>query len=267
MEHTIAVNKKLIKVRIGIYAAVLAAWFLTILLAGLSIGFHTFFIAGLFALFIYKNIRKIRKYNNYCESENSEIKVRPVSDEVVFTVFAPVVAGAIVILSAFLSLQLPAVNSFVPFQYNASKIYIEKAGGSNISFLPEKLPAKIKYYNLKYFPGFMQASPQLTFDITTDDNGIAKIQNEAEKLAVASLDLEKYKLDNENEEVKAFKESYFKPDSNGYTNDTLWPRTGSAGKDDGHGTIYIISSNGDWNHQHTESITINFDTNTVTYGF
>ena len=107
----------------------------------------------------------------------------------------------------------------------------------------------------------------LTLDIATNDKGIAEIKNEAEKLAVASFDLEKYKLDNENEEVKAFKEWYFKPNANGYTNDTLRPRTGSAGKDDGHGTIYIISSNGDWNHPHTESITINFDTNTVTYGF
>ena len=39
-----------------------------------------------------------------------------------------------------------------------------------------------------------------------------------------------------------------------------------AEKENGRGTIYIISSNGDWNHQHTKSITINFDTNTVTYG-
>ena len=127
-----------------------------------------------------------------------------------------------------------------------------------------QLPAKIKYYNLKYFPGFMQASPQLTFDITTDDNGIAKIQNEAEKLAVASLDLEKYKINNENEEVKAFKDSYIKTEADKYH---FVPRTGTAGKEDGHGTIYVISSNGKWNRPYNECITINFDTNTVTYGF
>ena len=78
--------------------------------------------------------------------------------------------------------------------------------------------------------------------------------------------LPKYNVDNENEEVKAFKEWYFKPDDHGYTNDTIRPRTGTAGKENGRGTIYIISSNGDWNHQHTKSITINFDMNTVTYG-
>ncbi len=267
MEHTIAVNKKIIKVRIGIYAAVLAAWLLMALLAGLSIGFHTFFITAFLAFRIYRNIRKMRKYNDYFTSEDSKIKIRPVSDEIVFTVFAPVVAGFMIMFSTVLTLQIPSINSFIPLQYKFSTLYIEKAGGSNIDFLPEKLPEKITYYKLWYFPGFAQASTMLTLDIATNDKGVAEIKNEAEKLAVASFDLEKYKLDNENEEVKAFKEWYFKPDTNGYTNDTLWPRTGSAGKDDGYGTIYIISSNGDWNHQHTESITINFDTNTVTYGF
>ena len=267
MEHTIAVNKKIIKVRIGIYAAVLAAWILIVILAGISSSFYILFITGFLTFFIIKNIKKIWKYNDYGKSEDSAFKIRPVPEEIFFTFLAPVFIGFVIMIAVVLSLQLPELNSSIPLQYKFSKTYIEKICGSNTDFLPEKLPEGIKYYNLKYFPGCMQASPILTVDITTDDNSIAEIKKEVEKLSVASFDLEQYIIDNENEEVKAFKNSYFKPDDQGYTNDTIIPRTGAAGKDDGHGTIYVISSNGDWNHPHSECITINFDTNTVTYSF
>ena len=266
MEHTVAVNKKVITIRICIYAVCIAAWFLIVLLAGLHIGAYTFFITAFFSFRIFRNIRRIRKYNDCITSEESAFKIRTVSDEVIFTVLTPLAAGLVFFFSTFLSLTIPSINSFSPFQYKFSTQYIDKASGASTGLLPEKLPDKITYYNLRFFPGFMQASTILTLDITTDDKGIAEIKNEAEKLAVGSFDLEKYKSDNENKEVKAFKEWYFKPDDHGYTNDTIRPRTGTAGKEDGRGTIYIISSNGDWNHQHTKSITINFDTNTVTYG-
>ena len=125
--------------------------------------------------------------------------------------------GFIFFFSIIFTLQIPTINSFSPFQYKFSKLYIGKAGGTKTDLLPDKLPETLTYYNLWYFPGFLQASPLLTLDLTTDDKGIAEIQSEAEK-------------------------------------------------GNGRGTIYIISSNGNWNHQHTKSITINFDTNTVTYG-
>ena len=108
----------------------------------------------------------------------------------------------------------------------------------------------------------MQADSFLIFDIVTNNKGIAEIKKEAEKLAVTELDLEQYKLDNENEQVKAFKQSYFNSEKYYFS-----PITGSAGNQDGQGTIYVISSNGNWNHPHSECITINFDTNTVTYSF
>ena len=266
MEHTVAVNKKVITIRICIYAVCIVSWFIVVLLTGLHTGFHTFFITAFLAFMIFRNIRKIRKYNSCITSEDSAVKIRPVSDEVIFTVLTPLAAVFIFFFTIIFTLQIPTINSFSPSQYKFSKLYIEKAGGTKTDLLPVKLPEKLTYYNLRYFPGFAQASTILTLDLTTDDKGIAEIQSEAEKLAVASFDLEKYNVDNENEEVKAFKEWYFKPDDHGYTNDTIRPRTGAAGKEDGRGTIYIISSNGDWNHQHTKSITINFDTNTVTFG-
>ena len=266
MEHTVAVNKKVITIRICIYAVCIVSWFIVVLLTGLHTGFHTFFITAFLAFMIFRNIRKIRKYNDCITSEDSAVKIRPVFDEIIFTIFAPVIAGLIIMLSTVLTLQIPSINSYAPSQYKFSNLYIEKVGGTKTDLLPVKLPEKLTYYNLRYFPGFAQASTILTLDLTTDDKGIAEIQSEAEKLAVASFDLEKYNVDNENEEVKAFKEWYFKPDDHGYTNDTIRPKTGAAGKENGRGTIYIISSNGDWNHQHTKSITINFDTNTVTYG-
>ena len=60
MEHTIAVNKKVIRIRICIYAVCIVSWFIVVLLTGLHTGFHTFFITAYFALRIYRNIRRIR---------------------------------------------------------------------------------------------------------------------------------------------------------------------------------------------------------------
>ena len=140
MEHTVAVNKKVITIRICIYAVCIVSWFIVVLLTGLHTGFHIFFITAFFAFRIYRNIRRIRKYNDCITSEESAVKIRPVSDEVIFTVLTPLAAVFIFFFTIIFTLQIPTINSFSPSQYKFSKLYIEKAGGTKTDLLPDKLP-------------------------------------------------------------------------------------------------------------------------------
>lgn len=138
--------------------------------------------------------------------------------------------------------------------------------------LPDKLPSDVSDYYYFYFPGFMQADSRLELSFTTNRDELGKIEKSAEEQATGVLDLEKYRNYNiynqsGDEQTEEFKKSYFKPDEDGYTADYFAPRTGRAGEKEGAGKMYIISSNGNWNHPHTSCITVNYNTCTVSFTY
>lgn len=267
MERKIRINRNLIKIKICIYAVFIAAWLIFVFLTGVfTVVYHLFIILPL-ALIIKKNISKIRRYDEFSMSEDSGFRIDSVAGELTRTIFAPVIAGLLFVITPVVTIHLPGVISFLPFQYNFSKMYMEEICGAGTELMPEKLPDKILGYDLHYFPGLLQAPSELTLDLKTDNANIEEIEKKAEKLAIGKLDLESFNEDHENQQVLDFIDSYFGPDKNIYPDYVVPKSTGKAGGKKGKGTIYIISANGDWNHRHTESITINYDTCTVSYTY
>lgn len=151
------------------------------------------------------------------------------------------------------------INSRVPGQYRFSKMYTEYYFKTIL--LPDSLPENVEDYCFYMFPGFMQVDSAIQINFKTDRKGIEKITKFAENAAAGKVDLELYRQDENNPQIKSFRKRYFEENTNGY----IKIITGNAGEEPGDGDIYIIESNGNSNHPHTQSIIINRDKNIVTF--
>lgn len=257
MERQDIIKKRIVQVRTVIYALIIILSFLVILLFGIYSVVRIGFIAVFFAVNIFKGVKTIRN-SSYSES---------IFKEILNAVKVPLIAGLVMMFTFY---PMSSIDGKLPFQYSFSKMYTNKYNGYSNQLLPEKIPGDISDYHFSYFPGFMQADSMLEVSFSTSADELGKIEKSAEERAVGVLDLEKYRHYNimeqsGDEEVTAFKKSYFKADENGYTADHFAPRTGLAGENDGAGKMYIIESNGNWNHPHTVCITVNYETCTVSY--
>ena len=242
-----------------VYAVIIVLWILTLFLFGIISVVRTAFITIFFAVNIFRDIVKIRK----CNYNNS------IFEAILKSILKPLAAGLILIFTFY---PMPSVSGNHPFQYRFSKLYTAQFCDASKQLLPENLPYHVSEYHFEYFPGFLQADSFVNVGFKTDVAGISEIEKFAEEHAVGVLDLEMYRQYNtdaphSDPEVTEFKKSYFKPNEKGYTADYFNPRTGSAGENEGAGKMYIISSNGNWNHPHTICIIVNYDTCMVSFTY
>lgn len=156
--------------------------------------------------------------------------------------------------------RISCIDASHPFQYNNVRKYIP--GMENkIAVMPETLPEKTENFKFQFFPGMLQADPVKYMIFTTDSNSIDEIIRDAESRAVGKLDFAEYRKDYENAEVKKFEKEYYKSE----TNNILKTHTGYFSRYSDSGEIYIISTDGDWNHPDSECIIVNREKCLVSY--
>ncbi len=240
-------------IRILVLSVLLAAMLIVMFIFGFFPKLGTIFVILLFAKEISKSIKRI-KTDYYSENKKKNYK----------TVVLPVV-GAVVL---FLSSVFPYSSiGFFSFQYNIIKKYASYYNDTIDEYFPDTLPGKTFLCLSNYFPGVLQANSFMHVDFSTDEEGIREIKKYAEDRAFWVLDLQKYVQDKSNDQVKDYIKSNFNLE---YQNDVPYyysMYTGKPGTKDGNGHIYILYANGSWNHPHTLCITVNDDTNTVSFSY
>lgn len=163
----------------------------------------------------------------------------------------------ILIVFAIALLISPATsNSKHAFQYDYVKIY-HNIYHEDTSFFPDALPEDVHDYHFYWFTGFLQADPLKYLMFVTSENEIAKIISDAESRAFCKLDYAEYIKDPNNSEVKKFSEEN--------NNKSIFVATGEFGEYCDTGDIYVVKTDGNWNHHNSECIIINKEKCVVSY--
>lgn len=160
----------------------------------------------------------------------------------------------------FVQYRICFINASHPYQYNNARKYITGLE-DRIDLMPETLPEKTENFRFEYFPGMLQGSSVKQMIFTTDSQTIDRIIKDAESRALCRLDYAEYCKDYNNADVQNFEKEYYKSK----TDNTLKIYTGSFSSYSDSGEIYIISTDGDWNHPDSECIIVNREKCLVNY--
>lgn len=158
------------------------------------------------------------------------------------------------------SYTISYINASYPFQYYNARKYITGLE-SKIAVMPETLPEYTENFKFEFFPGMLQGPPAKQMIFTTDRQSIDEIIKDAESRALCILDYAEYCKDSHNANVQNFEKYYY----NSETNNKLHISTGSFDKYSDSGEIYVISTDGEWNHPDSECIIINREKCLVNY--
>lgn len=225
-----------------IWSAILFMHLLLIIFLGISfIPVRMIF----FLIMTILSVLRLRKYKN-----NAEVKR---------TGLPGAIAG--IFLCFMLILTSPAISMCrFRFQYNPVRLYMRYTHTFS-EYIPDKLPEKTDDFDIYFFPGFMNSGHLMRMSFVTDEKTIDDITAKAESEAIGKLDYASYLKDSDNDEVKKLLKEYF-----GSEKYSLHLAASSFPEYIDDGVIYVMSSNGDWNHPHSECIIVNSEKCAVAYG-